>query len=37
MQKKLFLGHKLRRVREQKALTQAALARQLEVSTSYLN
>ncbi len=37
MQKKLFLGYKLRRLREQKGLTQAALARLLEVSPSYLN
>ena len=37
MQKKLFLGYKLRRLREQRALTQAALAKQLELSPSYLN
>ena len=37
MPKKLYLGYKLRRLREQKGLTQAALARQLEVSPSYLN
>ena len=37
MQKKLFLGYKLRRLREQRALTQAALAKQLELSSSYLN
>ncbi|WP_207479705.1 helix-turn-helix domain-containing protein [Arenibaculum pallidiluteum] len=37
MQKKLFLGYKLRRLREQKGLTQAALAKLLEVSPSYLN
>ncbi|MDR3518219.1 MAG: short-chain fatty acyl-CoA regulator family protein [Azospirillaceae bacterium] len=37
MQHKLFLGRKLRRLREQRELTQSALARQLEISTSYLN
>ena len=37
MQKKLFLGYKLRRLREQRGLTQAALAKQLELSPSYLN
>jgi predicted transcriptional regulator/transcriptional regulator with XRE-family HTH domain len=37
MVKKLYLGQKLRRLREQKAVTQAALAGQLEISTSYLN
>lgn len=35
--KKLFLGHKLRRLREQKHLTQAALAKTLDLSPSYLN
>ncbi len=35
--KKLFLGHKLRRLREQRGLTQASLARALELSPSYLN
>jgi predicted transcriptional regulator/transcriptional regulator with XRE-family HTH domain len=35
--KKLFLGYKLRRLREQKKLSQAALAALLEVSPSYLN
>ncbi|WP_207456029.1 short-chain fatty acyl-CoA regulator family protein [Azospirillum sp. SYSU D00513] len=37
MQKKLYLGHKLRRLREQRGLTQAALAKALELSPSYLN
>lgn len=37
MQKKLFLGYKLRRLREQRGLTQAALAKTLELSPSYLN
>ena len=37
MSKKLFLGYKLRRLREQKKLSQAALAAALEVSPSYLN
>ena len=37
MVKKLYLGQKLRRLREQKAVTQAALAGLLEISTSYLN
>jgi predicted transcriptional regulator/transcriptional regulator with XRE-family HTH domain len=37
MATKLFLGYKLRRLREQKALSQAALAALLEVSPSYLN
>ena len=37
MAKKLFLGYKLRRLREQHALSQAALAAVLEVSPSYLN
>lgn len=37
MHKKLFLGYKLRRLREKKALSQAALAKLLEVSPSYLN
>ena len=37
MSKKLFLGYKLRRLREQKKLSQAALAVLLEVSPSYLN
>src|SRR5688500_6973414 len=36
-QKKLFLGYKLRRLREQKGLTQAALSKQLDLSPSYLN
>jgi predicted transcriptional regulator/transcriptional regulator with XRE-family HTH domain len=34
---KLFLGHKVKRLRDQKGLTQAALARELEISPSYLN
>ena len=37
MKSKLFLGPKLRRLREEKKLTQAALAALLEVSPSYLN
>ncbi len=37
MQKKLFLGYKLRRLREQRSLTQASLAKTLELSPSYLN
>ena len=37
MVKKLYLGQKLRRLREQKAMTQAALAGLLEISASYLN
>jgi len=37
MSKKLFLGYKLRRLREGKKLSQAALAVLLEVSPSYLN
>ncbi len=37
MTRKLFLGYKLRRLREQKTLSQAALAAALEVSPSYLN
>ncbi len=36
MQKKLFLGYKLRRLREQRGLTQATLAKALDVP-SYLN
>ena len=37
MAKKLFLGYKLRRLREQKKLSQAALAAILDISPSYLN
>ena len=37
MNKKLFLGYKLRRLRDGKKLSQAALAALLEVSPSYLN
>lgn len=37
MQKKLYLGYKLRRLREQRGLTQASLAKTLELSPSYLN
>lgn len=37
MNKKLFLGYKLRRLRDHKKLSQAALAALLEVSPSYLN
>jgi predicted transcriptional regulator/transcriptional regulator with XRE-family HTH domain len=36
-QNKLFLGYKLRRLREQKGLTQAALSKLLDLSPSYLN
>ncbi|MCG8668996.1 MAG: short-chain fatty acyl-CoA regulator family protein [Pseudomonadales bacterium] len=35
--RKLFLGTKIRRFREQQGTTQAALAKQLEISPSYLN
>lgn len=35
--KKAFMGVRLRRLREERGLTQAALARVLEVSPSYLN
>jgi predicted transcriptional regulator/transcriptional regulator with XRE-family HTH domain len=35
--RKLYLGYKLRRLREQRSLTQAALASLLELSPSYLN
>ncbi len=35
--KKLFVGHKLRRLREQRDMTQAAMARLLDLSPSYLN
>lgn len=34
---KTYLGVRLRRLREERALTQAALARALEISPSYLN
>jgi len=34
---KLFLGHKIKRLRKQNELSQAALARELEISPSYLN
>lgn len=37
MSKKIFPGPKLRRFREQRSLTQAELARALEISPSYLN
>jgi len=37
MSGKLFIGHKLRRLRERHALSQAALATRLGVSPSYLN
>ncbi len=37
MQKKLYLGYKLRRLREQRGMTQAALAKALDLSPSYLN
>ncbi|AWK88726.1 helix-turn-helix domain-containing protein [Azospirillum thermophilum] len=37
MQKKLFLGYKLRRLREQRGMTQATLAKTLDLSPSYLN
>lgn len=35
--KKIFMGVRLRRLREERGLTQAALARALELSPSYLN
>ena len=35
--RKLYLGNKIRRLREQHRLTQALLARQLDISPSYLN
>lgn len=35
--KKAFLGVRLRRLREERGMTQAALARALELSASYLN
>lgn len=35
--KKLYLGYKLRRLREQRGMTQAALAKALDLSPSYLN
>ncbi|HRD35697.1 MAG TPA: helix-turn-helix transcriptional regulator, partial [Rhodocyclaceae bacterium] len=35
--KKVFTGVRLRRLREERGLTQAALARVLEISPSYLN
>lgn len=35
--RKLFLGTKVRRVREQHGLTQASLSQQLQISPSYLN
>jgi XRE family transcriptional regulator, fatty acid utilization regulator len=35
--KKVFMGVRLKRLREQRGLTQAALARALELSPSYLN
>ncbi len=37
MADKLFLGYKLRRLRDQRKLSQAALAGLLEISPSYLN
>ncbi|WP_019644369.1 helix-turn-helix domain-containing protein [Novispirillum itersonii] len=37
MKKKLFLGYKLRRLREQRNMSQAAMARLLDLSPSYLN
>jgi len=37
MSGKLYIGHKLRRLRERHALSQAALATRLGVSPSYLN
>ena len=35
--RKLYLGNKIRRLREQRRLTQALLARRLDISPSYLN
>ncbi|GAB5387547.1 MAG: short-chain fatty acyl-CoA regulator family protein [Alphaproteobacteria bacterium] len=37
MDRKAFLGHKIRRLREEQALTQAAMAEAIGISTSYLN
>ena len=37
MRTKMFIGPQLRRVREERGLTQAALARLIEISPSYLN
>ena len=37
MEKKIMLGHRLRRLRREHALTQHHLAEQLEISPSYLN
>ena len=34
---KLFVGARLRRLRDERGLSQAALARQIELSTSYVN
>ena len=35
--KKTFMGVRLRRLREERGMTQAALARALDLSPSYLN
>ena len=35
--RKLFIGRKIREIRQNAALTQAAFAGQLGISTSYLN
>ena len=37
MDKKVMLGHRLRRLRREQGLTQVQLAEQLEISPSYLN
>lgn len=37
MRRKLFIGPRLRRLREERGLTQAELARRIEISPSYLN
>jgi predicted transcriptional regulator/DNA-binding XRE family transcriptional regulator len=36
-EKKLLIGHKIRRLRQQQKLTQAQMANDIDVSTSYLN
>ena len=36
-EKKLMVGHKLRRLRKEHGLTQAQMAEEIGISTSYLN
>ena len=36
-EKKLMVGHKLRRLRQEHGLTQAQMADEIGISTSYLN